>query len=114
MVAEKFEAMVKLGRLNSRMKDFYDIWVLSRSFVFDDDRLPRAIAATFARRKTPIPSESPDALTPAFAADDQKRRQWRAFVTEVAIDPGSLDVVVADLAEFLMPLALAAAVLKDS
>jgi predicted nucleotidyltransferase component of viral defense system len=76
VIAEKFQAMVALGRVNSRMKDFYDIWVLSRSFTFDDDRLTRAIAATFARRATAIPDELPDALTPEFAADEQKQRQW--------------------------------------
>src|SRR3546814_8499678 len=78
VIAEKFQAMVALGRANSRMKDFYDIWILKRSFSFDDDRLARAIAATFARRGTAIPTEPPDALTPAFAADEQKQRQWRA------------------------------------
>ncbi len=109
VIAEKFQAMVALGRTNSRMKDFYDIWVLSRSFAYDDDRLPRAIAATFARRATPIPIEAPDAFTAAFATDERKQRQWRAFVTDVAVDPGSLDVVTADLAAFLMPRALAAA-----
>ena len=51
VIAEKFQAMVALGRANSRMKDFYDIWILSRSFAFDDDRLPRAIAATLRQGK---------------------------------------------------------------
>ena len=50
-----------------RMKDFFDIWLLSQSFPFDDDRLARAIAATFERRGTEIPAELPDALTSAFA-----------------------------------------------
>lgn len=108
VIAEKFQAMVVLGRANSRMKDFYDIWMLSRAGGFADDRLARAIAATFARRDTAIPSEPPDALTPAFAADDTKRQQWRAFVSNVAIDPGELARVVADLAAFLMPHARAA------
>jgi len=57
VIAEKFQAMVMLGRANSRMKDFYDIWILSRSFDFNDDRLARAITATFERRETPIPTE---------------------------------------------------------
>ena len=57
VIAEKFQAMVMLGRANSRMKDLYDIWVLSRNFEFKGDKLPRAIAATFARRKTEIPKE---------------------------------------------------------
>lgn len=102
VIAEKFQAMVALGLASSRMKDFYDIWILSRSFSFDDDRLARAIAATFARRGTAVPAELPDALTQAFAADEQKQRQWRAFVEDVALDPGELSVVVEDLAIFLL------------
>jgi predicted nucleotidyltransferase component of viral defense system len=105
VIAEKFQAMVALGRANSRMKDFYDIWILSRAFAFDDDRLPRAIAATFARRETPIPDELPDALSPSFAGDAQKQQQWRAFVEDVALNPGKLATVIEDLAAFLMPQA---------
>ncbi len=103
VIAEKFQAMVALGRANSRMKDFYDIWILSRSFAFEGDRLARAIAATFARRRTDLPAELPDALSPAFASDEQKQRQWRAFVEDVALDPGGLARVIDDLATFLMP-----------
>ncbi|UVK49997.1 nucleotidyl transferase AbiEii/AbiGii toxin family protein (plasmid) [Mesorhizobium sp. AR02] len=109
VIAEKFQAMVALGRANSRMKDFYDIWILSRSFTFDDDRLPRAISATFARRGTAIPQDLPDALTPAFAEDAQKQRQWRAFVGDVAHDPGDLGNVTRDIAAFLMRHAVSAA-----
>lgn len=108
VIAEKFQAMVALGRANSRMKDFYDIWILSRSFRFDDDRLAQAIAATFARRETTVPTELPDALTPAFAADEQKQQQWRAFVEDVAIEPGPLALVLEELAGFLMPRAIRA------
>lgn len=108
VIAEKFQAMVALGRANSRMKDFYDTWILSRSFTFDNDRLPRAIAATFARRETTIHQDQPDALTPAFAEDVQKQRQWHAFVGDVAHDPGSLANVVGDIAAFLMPQAASA------
>lgn len=103
VIAEKFQAMVVLGQANSRMKDFYDIWILSNSFSFDDDRLAQAIAATFVRRKTAIPTELPGALTPAFAADDQKQEQWRTFVENVAVDPGPLAQVLEELADFLMP-----------
>lgn len=66
VIAEKFQAMVALGRANSRMKDLYDVWMLSRSYTFADDRLARAIAATFARRGTAIPSELPDTLSVPF------------------------------------------------
>jgi predicted nucleotidyltransferase component of viral defense system len=108
VIAEKFQAMVMLGRANSRMKDFYDIWVLSRASEFNDNRLARAIAATFARRKTEIPTELPDALTHAFATDAAKMQQWNAFVSDVAFQPGALADVVKDLGTFLMPHATAA------
>jgi hypothetical protein len=84
------------------MKDIYDIWLLARSYKFEGDRLARAIAATFARRKTHIPSERPDALTPAFAEDPTKQRQWAAFLEDVAVNPGSLAEVIGELATFLM------------
>ena len=101
--------MVALGRANSRMKDFYDIWLLSHSFSFDDDRLARAIAATFERRETEIPAELPDVLTPAFAEDEQKQRQWNAFLENVALRPGSLADVTEGVTGFIVPHAIAAA-----
>jgi hypothetical protein len=97
-----------LGRANSRMKDFYDIWVLSRASEFKGDGLARVIAATFARRKTEIPAELPDALTPAFAHGRTKVQQWNAFIADVAFEPGTLAEVTSDLAAFLMPHAAAA------
>jgi predicted nucleotidyltransferase component of viral defense system len=103
VVAEKFQAMVMLGRANSRMKDFYDIWVLARSYQFTGDGLARAIAATFARRRTAIPTERPDAFTSAFADDPTKQREWAAFVQDVAIKPASLGEVIGEIEAFLMP-----------
>jgi len=108
VIAEKFQAMVMLGRANSRMKDLYDIWVLARTSEFKGDGLARAIAGTFARRKTEIPSELPDALTTSFAQDPAKIQQWNSFVTDVAFQPGTLADVIKDLAAFLMPYAAAA------
>jgi predicted nucleotidyltransferase component of viral defense system len=112
VIAEKFQAMVHLGLANTRLKDFYDIWVLSRTYEFKDDRLARAIRATFDRRKTEIPTERPDALSEAFANDPTKIQQWTAFIQDVAIDPGSLNGVVETLATFLMPHAETARNLK--
>jgi predicted nucleotidyltransferase component of viral defense system len=108
VIAEKFQAMVALGLANSRLKDFYDIWILARTFDFKDARLAQAIAATFARRKTEIPTERPDGLTSAFAADPTKQQQWTAFVKEVAVNPGTLAKVIEDVSAFLMPHAVAA------
>lgn len=103
VVAEKFQAMVLFGLANTRMKDYYDIWILSRSYVFDAERLSRAIAATFERRGTTIPEELPDALTTAFSADVTKQRQWEAFARDLSAAVPSLEAIVADLAGFLMP-----------
>lgn len=114
VIAEKFQAMVMLGRANSRMKDYYDIWALSRTHEFADGRLARAIAATFARRQTEIPVEPPDALTIAFAEDPMKLRQWAAFTVDIAIQPGSLAQVIDDLAGFLMPHAAEARAIGPS
>jgi predicted nucleotidyltransferase component of viral defense system len=85
VVAEKLEAMVKLGMANSRMKDFYDIAVLARSFSFDGELLTRAIRATFECRKTPLPTTTPVALTATFAEDSMKKTQWSGFVRKVGI-----------------------------
>ena len=102
VIAEKFQAMVALGRANSRMKDFYDIWILTKTFDFASDRLARAIAATFARRQTKIPTDLPDALTQEFAEDPLKQRQWTAFIASIDGAPDLLEQVVNELAPFLM------------
>lgn len=86
-IAEKVEAMVTLGIGNSRMKDFFDVWYLARTFEFDRATLGAAVRATFARRATPLPADSPIAFTPAFAEDPAKATQWRAFVARSRI-PG--------------------------
>jgi predicted nucleotidyltransferase component of viral defense system len=110
VVAEKLEAMVKLGLANSRMKDFYDLAVLSRIFEFDGELLIRAIRATFQRRGTLLPSGLPVALTPAFIADSTKNMQWNAFVRKSGASRiGGLPAVAAAIATFIeMPLGAAA------
>ena len=107
VVAEKFEAMVTLGIANSRMKDFCDVWVLCTTTHFDEATLAAAIQATFDRRGTTIPSETPVALSEAFAADAAKQAQWGGFLRRARLQilVGSLEDVVADLRSFLGPLA---------
>jgi len=105
MIAEKLEAMVVLGMANSRMKDFYDLYVLAREFAFNGATLAGAIRATFRQRKTQIPPEPPLALTEQFAQDDTKPIQWKAFIRKSALEqdvPGFPDVL-AHLREFLLP-----------
>jgi predicted nucleotidyltransferase component of viral defense system len=116
VVAEKLEAMVQLGIANSRMKDFYDLVVLSRMFEFDGELLVRAIQATFERRRTPLPVGLPVALTPDFTEDTMKRTQWSAFVRKSGGEEiGSLVEVIAAVAEFVArPLAAAASTSRFS
>jgi len=78
-IAEKFEAMVRRGIMNSRMKDFWDIRLLSRQFDFDGQTLAAAITETFTARHTVIPSD-PVAFTEAFIQDEAKQSQWKAFL----------------------------------
>ncbi|MGF6312049.1 hypothetical protein ABIB82_006100 [Bradyrhizobium sp. i1.8.4] len=87
--------------------------MLIRSYKFEGDTLARAIKATFARRKTEIPTAPPDAFTPAFTEDAGKKDQWAAFTRQVAVDPGPLTDVAKTLAEFLMPRAQEARALRD-
>lgn len=72
-IAEKFEAMVTLDLDNSRMKDIYDIWVLSREFEFEGATLGAAIRATFKRRRTELAAAAPVALTDEFATNPIER-----------------------------------------
>jgi hypothetical protein len=105
VVAEKFEAMVRLDMANSRMKDFYDLSYLARTTAFDGHRLCAALRATFARRSSVLPRGLPVALTYEFGANPTKLTQWRAFCrkdtrtkTEVP-----LSEVVRFIGTFLLP-----------
>lgn len=104
VVAEKFQAMVMLGMANSRMKDFYDLWVLARQFHFQGPLLCEAIRATFERRRTPVPADVPTALSPEFSKDQAKQTQWRAFVSKSKLGTGGIGLqeVMIVLRDFLM------------
>jgi hypothetical protein len=106
VIAEKLEAMVTRGIGNSRMKDFFDIWVLAKTFSFEGGALAAAVAATFDRRQTALPEDTPVALTDAFAADANKQAQWRGFLqrTQLAMAPDPLPELTAFIASFLLPL----------
>jgi len=111
VVAEKFEAMVQLGMTNSRMKDYYDIWFMSRHFEFEGSTLAAALRATFERRGTVIPEGPPVSLTVEYAADPSHVRQWAAFTGSLGTEPiGDLGVVIEEIAEFVLPPAIAAAI----
>jgi hypothetical protein len=103
VVAEKFQAMVYLGTLNSRMKDFFDIWLLARQFDFVGSELASAIEKTFAHRGTPLDPE-PVALTSTFTSAENTQKQWAAFVKRSQLEgPATLDDLRESLREFLLP-----------
>jgi predicted nucleotidyltransferase component of viral defense system len=104
-VAEKLEAMVSLGMLNSRMKDYYDIWFLSRRFDFDGEQLLAAIRSTFDHRSTAL-SDELVVLSPPFADDSAKIALWKAFRNRTGLDdaPEDLGDVLKDLQAFLLPV----------
>ena len=107
VIAEKLSAMVDLDLDNSRMKDFFDLWFLSRQFSFDGATLQEAIRATFARRGQTLPTIPPTALTSAFSEHPGKQLQWQAFVAQNVTDPYRalmLPDVVSALADFLVPV----------
>jgi len=104
VVAEKFQVMVVRGLLNSRLKDYYDLWFLTERFDFDKMILRTAVERTFARRETTIPSVVPEALTDAFSKNLMKQSQWRAFLRKTGLEFIELPSVVERLAEFLGPL----------
>lgn len=108
VVAEKLQAMVSLGLGNTRMKDFYDLWIIARSFRFAAVPLRNAILATFARRETTIPGEAPVALLPVFFKDPDKQRQWAAFLDRTGLAAPGLPDIADLLRAFLLPLLQAA------
>jgi len=108
-IAEKFEALVSLGAANSWMKDFYDIWMLSRAHAFEGKQLVNAFRATFSHRGTGLPAALPVALTPDFYGDPLVRIQWETFVSRNQLATPTLDDVCAAIAAFAMPVAAAAA-----
>jgi hypothetical protein len=103
VVAEKVEAMVHLGSLNSRMKDFYDIWRLPRQFEFDDAVLSEAIRQTFKNRGTElIPF---DELKADLLENETLAKQWSAFLVKSGVSgPESFHEVLDQIAIFLGPL----------
>ena len=110
VVAEKLEAMVSLGVTNSRMKDFYDVYLLASSFAFEGSSLTRAICATFKRRGTPFPDSEPLVLTREFLGAPERQIQWRAFLRRGRLDaPPDAGELSEVLRRFLKPVLQAAA-----
>ncbi len=91
VIAEKFQAMVALGTINSRMKDFYDIWFMAEYMEFDFQLLREAVLNTFNRRKTALPKETPTAFSDEFASE--KQVQWAGFLRKNLIENAPKDMM---------------------
>lgn len=106
-IAEKFEAMVKLGTRNSRMKDFHDVWALAGLFAFDGPSLRAAVDACFRRRATPWTPEMPDAVTPAFYRIPEVEARWKRYLAAGAVltsPPAQFEVIGERIIRFLGPV----------
>ena len=107
-IAEKVQIMVRLGEINSRMKDFFDIWLLATRFSFEGAALAQAIRATFRQRRTTVPA-SPVAFSDAFTRNPEKQAQWAAFLRRYRLGeetgiPPKLYETVQVIASFLQPV----------
>jgi hypothetical protein len=104
VVAEKFHALAVGGITNSRLKDYYDLWLIAETFELEGVPLAAAVRQTFARRETALPQEKPTGLSDAYV--ETWGGQWRTFLARerMAGVPEQLATVVADLERFLPPL----------
>lgn len=104
VIAEKVQAIVALGIANSRMKDFFDLWIFATTQRFEMSRLSQSIRSTFERRRTPLPETPPVALTNEFLLDTMKKTQWAAFCKRLGLrDTPALDAIGPVIMRFLMP-----------
>jgi predicted nucleotidyltransferase component of viral defense system len=105
VIAEKFQAMSELEMLNTRMKDFYDVWLMARQFDFHSERLAEAIRATFENRKALL-SVEPVAFSEEFAKSPVKQQQWAAFIRKTHLQqaPAELQNVIPPIRRFLQPI----------
>jgi hypothetical protein len=94
-------AVVALGLINGRMKDFHDLWAIPKATEIDPADLRAAIAATFERRNTPVPTEAPQGLSAAFAENPAKARQWLTYADGTALKGVPLSTVVRNIWEHL-------------
>lgn len=110
VIAEKFQAMVMLGIANSRIKDFYDLWVISTELEIDGNLLVEAIQATFERRETPLSEQKLSVFENSFTSDENKQKLWVAFLSKNGLESDMIfDVLMRELQGFLEPVYMAVA-----
>lgn len=103
VIAEKFQAIVALGVINGRMKDYFDLWAIPQALALSESELDAAISATFQRRGTPIPADPPPGLSDAFLREASKQAQWRAYARSIQLEGVTLDEVVAEIWKLVGP-----------
>lgn len=103
LIAEKFESIVRLGLANTRMKDFYDIWLLIRQFAFDRKELISIVQKVMKKRRTDI-GDMPKAFSEEFYRNPSKIEKWKSFLENISHDEVSLEKVMFDLKEFFRDL----------
>ncbi|MDP3980561.1 MAG: nucleotidyl transferase AbiEii/AbiGii toxin family protein [Chlamydiota bacterium] len=103
IISEKFEAMIKLGLLNSRMKDFYDIWLMMRQFDFNGSRLVEALKRTFEKRKTVLSQSKPLFAEEIYDEKSDRQTLWKAFLkkADVGHAPEKLSSIAKAIEKFL-------------
>lgn len=106
VISEKLHSLVSHGESNSRYKDFYDLYVLSRQFPFEGSKLLRSVQATFKRRRTVLGGAIPSALQPRFYEEDMRMRQWRNYLDRNSLPgaPADFSIIGGELRIFLFPL----------
>lgn len=103
MIAEKLDAMVKLGLANSRMKDFYDIWTIVNRFQIKPEKIAPVIREVFKNRKT-IVREIPKAFSEAFYNTPKTLERWDSFLKGIGHDPMPLEKVIFEIRDFFLPI----------
>jgi hypothetical protein len=101
VIAEKIESIVKLGLINTRMKDFYDIWTICQSHKLDSDTLKLAIEKVFSNRKTKL--EYPISFSKTFYEAPAILQRWDNFLSGMGKDPISLQDIILEISDFIGP-----------
>ena len=102
-IAEKFDAILQRFELTGRMKDFYDIYYLARTFDFDGAKLQTAITRTLERRGTPYDKDSFKRII-ALAGDVDMQKRWKYFLKNIKDDTLEFSVVIDEIQAFLEPV----------
>lgn len=103
MIAEKLDAMVRLGLANSRMKDFYDVWTMIHQFQIKPEKIAPVIIEVFRNRKTTL-REDPKAFSKAFYATPKTLERWDSFLKGIGHEPIPLEKIMVEIRDFFLPL----------